>query len=508
MLDRQITQALKTVVSELYDASDIPLSLEKTPKEFEGDYTLVVFPLLKQSKKKPEITAEEIGEKLTEKYDFIDAYNVIKGFLNLTITNQALYQAITEHDCKIPCIATTDEPYLVEYSSPNTNKPLHLGHLRNNLLGYSISQILIACGYTVKMIQIINDRGIHICKSMLAWQQFGNGDTPESTGMKGDHFVGKYYVEYEKAFRKQVNEGMEKGLTQDEAEQQAPLNQAVQKMLRQWENKDPETMTLWKTMNNWVYQGFETTYRRLGVHFDKNYYESDTYILGKQVIQEGLEKKIFYQKSDGSVWVDLTDHGLDHKILLRSDGTSVYITQDIGTAIERYEDFKFGNMVYTVADEQDYHFQVLFIILKKLGYQWAENCFHLSYGMVILPSGKMKSREGTVVDGDELMSQMTETAKEIAKSRSSKLDDKVCEQVGMAALKYQLLKVDPKKQVLFDPQESIDFHGKTGPFIQYTYARIQSIIRKNGKIDDFSFPEKLLSEERGIIDRLCEDVSI
>ncbi len=504
MLDKQIMQALTHVVTELYDAADITLSLEKTPKEFDGDYTLVVFPLLKRSKKKPEVTAEEIGTKLVEQYAIIDTYNVIKGFLNLSVTSRALYDAIAEHGCKIPTIAKTSKPYLVEYSSPNTNKPLHLGHLRNNLLGYSISQILMACGYRVKMIQIINDRGIHICKSMLAWQQFGHGETPDSTGIKGDHFVGKYYVEYEKAYRKQVNDLTDSGMSQAEAEQEAPLNKAVQNMLRQWENKDPETIALWKTMNQWVYDGFKTTYQQLGVHFDKNYYESDTYLLGKQVIQEGLEKKIFYKKADGSVWVDLTAHGLDHKILLRSDGTSVYMTQDIGTAIARYHDFEFDSMIYTVADEQDYHFQVLFIILEKLGYAWAKNCHHLSYGMVILPTGKMKSREGTVVDGDDLMSQMKKTAQEIAKSRTTIANEKVSEQIGMAALKYQLLKVDPKKQVLFDPKESIDFHGKTGPFIQYTYARIQSIIRKNGKTEPFSFPENLRMEERVMIKKALD----
>lgn len=504
MLDKQITQALTSVITELYDAADITISLEKTPKEFDGDYTLVVFPLLKRSKKKPEITAEEIGARLIEKHPIIDTYNVIKGFLNLTVTNHALCHAIAEHDCKIPPITKTSEPYLVEYSSPNTNKPLHLGHIRNNLLGYSTSQILMACGYNVKMIQIINDRGIHICKSMLAWQQFGHGETPDSTGIKGDHFVGKYYVEYEKAYRKQVNALIDSGVSQEEAEQEAPLNKAVQEMLRQWENKDPETITLWKTMNQWVYEGFKTTYQQLGVHFDKNYYESDTYLLGKQVIQEGLKKKIFYQKPDGSVWIDLTEHGLDHKILLRSDGTSVYMTQDIGTAIARYHDYKFDSMIYTVADEQDYHFQVLFIILEKLGYTWAKNCHHLSYGMVTLPSGKMKSREGTVVDGDDLMLQMTQTAQEIAKSRTTIPNDQICEQIGMAALKYQLLKVDPKKQVLFDPKESIDFHGKTGPFIQYTYARIRSIIRKNGKSEPFTFPKSLRTEERIVIKKALD----
>ena len=504
MLDKQISQTITTIISELYGADNMVLPLEKTRKEQSGDFTVIIFPILKLAKQKPEDTAKAIGDALIKSCDIIEGFEVIKGFLNLRVTDQALYEAIKKHDCSIPKIADDDSTYLVEYSSPNTNKPLHLGHIRNNLIGYSISKILQACGHRVKMIQIINDRGIHICKSMLAWQRFGNEETPKSTNTKGDHFVGKYYVEYEKQYRKEVKELVDQGFTQEAAEKQAPLHHQVQKMLRDWEKKDPDTLDLWKKMNQWVYDGFDESYQRLGVSFDKNYYESNTYLLGKQVIADGLAKKIFYQKEDGSVWVDLTDEGLDEKLLLRADGTAVYITQDIGTAIERYQDYQFGHMIYTVADEQDYHFQVLFLILKKLGYPWAKNCYHLSYGMVTLPSGKMKSREGTVVDADDLMNQMHQTARSISESRDTPQGDSIYEMIGMAALKYQLLRVDPRKTVLFDPETSIDFHGKTGPFIQYTYARIQSIIRKYGAVESYTQPKSLHPEERNLIKKACD----
>ena len=504
MLDKQISQTITTIISELYGADNMVLPLEKTRKEQSGDFTVIIFPILKLAKQKPEDTAKAIGDALIKSCDIIEGFEVIKGFLNLRVTDQALYEAIKKHDCSIPKIADDDSTYLVEYSSPNTNKPLHLGHIRNNLIGYSISKILQACGHRVKMIQIINDRGIHICKSMLAWQRFGNEETPKSTNTKGDHFVGKYYVEYEKQYRKEVKELVDQGFTQEAAEKQAPLHHQVQKMLRDWEKKDPDTLDLWTKMNQWVYDGFDESYQRLGVSFDKNYYESNTYLLGKQVIADGLAKKIFYQKEDGSVWVDLTDEGLDEKLLLRADGTAVYITQDIGTAIERYQDYQFGHMIYTVADEQDYHFQVLFLILKKLGYPWAKNCYHLSYGMVTLPSGKMKSREGTVVDADDLMNQMHQTARSISESRDTPQGDSIYEMIGMAALKYQLLRVDPRKTVLFDPETSIDFHGKTGPFIQYTYARIQSIIRKYGAVESYTQPKSLHPEERNLIKKACD----
>ena len=502
MLEKKIHHALQQTISALYANENLTLTLEKTPKNFTGDYTLVVFPLLKFSKKKPEETAQEIGEKLRTDCPLIADFAVVKGFLNLTVTNQALYEAIQEHRDTLPTESKPPaETYLVEYSSPNTNKPLHLGHIRNNLLGYSMSKILAELGHEVKMIQIINDRGIHICKSMLAWQRYGNGDTPESTGVKGDHFVGKFYVEYEKHYQAEIQKLTSTGLSKEEAEAQSSLNQAIQKMLQDWENGDPDTTQLWQMMNQWVYDGFEQTYQRLGVHFDKNYYESNTYLLGKKVIAEGLNRGIFTKKADGSVWVDLREDGLDEKILLRSDGTAVYMTQDIGTAIERYQDFAFHSMIYTVADEQDYHFKVLFLILKKLGYDWADRCHHLSYGMVTLPSGKMKSREGTVVDADDLMDKMEQTATKIAQERGkTEPDTERSQMIGIGALKYQLLKVDPRKTVLFNPEESIDFHGKTGPFIQYTCARIQSLLNKYE--DTVAWPKStpsMIETERSLI---------
>lgn len=489
-LEKNIANALKPILLDLYQDDNPNISFQKTRKEFEGDVTLVVFPFVKKARKKPEQVAEEIGETLVSKVDMISGYQVVKGFLNITISNAYWIDFLNE-------IANNDtfgtvkadensETVLVEYSSPNTNKPLHLGHIRNNLLGYSVSKVLEAAGKNVSKVQVINDRGIHICKSMLAWERFGNGETPESSGLKGDHLVGKYYVKFDQEYRKEMAELMANGKTEDEAKQEAPIMIATKAMLVKWENNDPDTIKLWETMNQWVYDGFESTYKRLGVDFDKNYYESDTYILGRDHVLEGLEKGLFYRKDDNSVWCDLTDKKLDHKLVLRSDGTSVYMTQDIGTAIERHKDYGFNKMVYTVGDEQNYHFKVLFLILEKLGYEWAENCSHLSYGMVDLPTGKMKSREGTVVDADDLMQSMYNEAKKNGDERGSyegvdeALQTELYEMIGMGALKYFILKVDPQKRMLFDPNESIEMQGNTAPFIQYAHARICSILRKYG----------------------------
>ena len=489
MIEEILKQEIEKCLAELYSATEQSIQFQKTRKDFKGDITLVVFPLLRASKKGPEQTAEEMGNYLKEKVTEVADFNVVKGFLNLEITQEYWYsQFVLAYNANDygTVKADKDAPtYLVEYSSPNTNKPIHLGHLRNNFLGYSIAEIIKASGKNVKKVQIINDRGIHICKSMIAWQEYGNGETPESSGIKGDHLVGKYYVEFDKYYKKEiailVADGMEKG----QAEKEAPIFKKAQEMLLSWEENEPAVIALWEKMNEWVYEGFKTTYDRLGVDFDKNYYESDTYLLGKKVVDIGLEKGVFYEKEDGSVWIDLSAEGLDEKIILRSDGTAVYMTQDIGTAIQRHEDFCFSHMAYTVANEQDYHFKVLFLILDKLGYDWAKNCYHLSYGMVDLPTGRMKSREGTVVDADDFMQEMVDTAKSIAKELG-KLEgmtdeeaNKLYEIVGMGALKYFLLKVDPRKRMLFDPKESIDFNGNTGPFIQYTYARIQSLRRKH-----------------------------
>ena len=489
MIEEILKQEIKKCLAELYFATEQSIQFQKTRKDFKGDITLVVFPLLRASKKGPEQTAEEIGNYLKEKVSEVAGFNVVKGFLNLEITQEYWYnQFVTAYNIadygtvKVDVNAPT---FLVEYSSPNTNKPLHLGHIRNNLLGYSVAEIIKASGKNMKKVQIINDRGIHICKSMVAWQDFGNGETPKSTGMKGDHFVGKYYVEFDKQYKIEVADLVAGGLDQKEAEKEASIFKKAQEMLLSWEAKEPTVIALWEKMNAWVYEGFKTTYDRLGVDFDKNYYESDTYLLGKKVVEIGLDKGVFYKKEDGSVWIDLSAEGLDEKIILRSDGTAVYMTQDIGTAIKRHEDFNFSSMAYTVGNEQDYHFKVLFLILDKLGYEWAKSCYHLSYGMVDLPSGKMKSREGTVVDADNLMEEMVSTAKSIAKElgklegMSDEDANTLYETVGMGALKYFMLKVDPRKRMLFDPKESIDFNGNTGPFIQYTYARIQSLKRKH-----------------------------
>jgi arginyl-tRNA synthetase len=473
---------------------DIPadqISFQKTRKDFEGDITVLVFPFVKMARKSPEQTGEAIGAFLLREVDQIVGFNVVKGFLNLVIEDAywvaLLKDAVTKDDYGFVKAKENSPAVMVEYSSPNTNKPLHLGHIRNNLLGYSVAEIIKASGKKVAKVQIINDRGIHICKSMLAWQKYGEGETPESTGIKGDHLVGKYYVAFDKVYKQEIETLLKAGKTREEAEKQAPILLEAQEMLIKWEAKDTEVIALWKKMNAWVYSGFESTYKMLGVDFDKNYYESDTYLLGKAVVQEGLEKGVFTKKEDGSVWCDLTADGLDEKIVLRSDGTAVYMTQDIGTAIQRFKDFNVEKQIYTVGNEQDYHFKVLFLILEKLGYDWATSCHHLSYGMVDLPTGKMKSREGTVVDADDLIEEMISTAASISEELG-KLDGleeakrtETYNMIGLGALKYYMLKVDPRKRMMFDPKESIDFNGNTGSFIQYTHARIQSILRRGKK---------------------------
>ena len=513
MIETILHKKINEILINLYGDNDYSIQFQSTRKEFEGDITLVVFPFTRFSKLSPEITAKKIGELLA-KLDLIDSFSVIKGFLNLVISNKfwlsEFSKSTFEDNYGFVDINENSPNYLVEYCSPNTNKPIHLGHIRNNLLGFSLANILKASGKNVKKVQIINDRGIHICKSMLAWQEFGEDETPESSGLKGDHLVGKYYVMFDKQYKTEVAELIEQGIESKLAEEKAPILLKAKEMLLKWEAKDKEVIALWKKMNSWVYDGFETTYKRLGVDFDKNYYESETYLLGKEVVKNGLDSGVFYKKEDGSVWIDLSSEGLDEKIILRSDGTAVYMTQDIGTAIKRHEDFNFSHMTYTVGNEQDYHFKVLFLILEKLGYSWAKSCYHLSYGMVDLPSGKMKSREGTAVDADDLMEDMFQNAKSIAeelgkidKSQNNETNE-LYETVGMGALKYFMLKVDPKKRMLFDPKESIDFNGNTGPFIQYTYARIQSILRKNNgdiKIDEDS---NITDKERALIISLLE----
>tara|TARA_R110002049_G_scaffold67310_7_gene174980 strand:+ start:18670 stop:20445 length:1776 start_codon:yes stop_codon:yes gene_type:complete len=488
-----IQNTIETKVKEgflaLYNVEIPSVEFQATRKEFEGDITVVVFPMLRYKKGNPVQIGEDLGKHLVENVAEITNYNVVKGFLNLVIDDvfytNFFNSAYSDASFGFVSPKEGEKAMMVEYSSPNTNKPLHLGHVRNNLLGYSVAEIIKASGKKVYKTQIINDRGIHICKSMLAWEKFGNGETPESTGLKGDKLVGNYYVKFDQEYKKEIAQLISEGKTEDEAKKEAPLFVEAQQMLLKWEAGDKEVVTLWETMNSWVYSGFEVTYKNMGVNFDTLYYESNTYLLGKDVVAQGLEKGVFYKKEDGSVWCDLTEDGLDEKIVLRSDGTAVYMTQDIGTAIQRVKDFPdVGGMVYTVGNEQDYHFQVLFLILKKLGFDWSKQLHHLSYGMVDLPSGKMKSREGTVVDADELMVEMTDTAKTISEELG-KLDgysdeekEELYKTIGLGALKYFILKVDPKKRILFDPKSSVDFQGNTGPFIQYTYARIQSIIRK------------------------------
>ena len=482
-------------ISSLYGFTMENVEIQQTRKEFEGDYTLVLFPLLKHIKANPQEIGEKLGDYLSshalwEGQPIVSGYNVVKGFLNLSICENYflhfLHQIAPEKDYGKKPITKDSPAVIVEYSSPNTNKPLHLGHIRNNLLGFSMAKIIEATGKKVYKTQIINDRGIHICKSMIAWQLFGKGETPESTGEKGDKLVGKYYVLFDKAYKEEIAGLISAGKTKEEAEREAPIFLKAQEMLRLWEQGDPETLALWRQMNQWVYDGFEVTYHNLGVSFDRNYYESETYLLGKDIVQRGLDEGVFYRKEDGSVWIDLTAEGLDEKLVLRSDGTSVYITQDLGTATKRIEeDFpKVEGMIYTVGNEQDYHFKVLFLILQKLGYTWAKNLYHLSYGMVELPNGKMKSREGTVVDADDLMEEMVQVAQELSQELgklegySDQQKEQLYRVIGLGALKYYILKVDPKKKIAFNPQESIDFQGNTGPFIQYTYARIQSILRR------------------------------
>lgn len=487
-IQKRLVEVTVQAVKTLYNADILEhqIALQATRKEFEGQITIVTFPVTRFSKLSPEHTGTAIGAYLKQHIAEISDFNVIKGFLNIVLSDDywvaLLNDTIVAKDFGI--FPANGKKLMVEYSSPNTNKPLHLGHIRNNLLGYSVAEILKAYGYEVIKANLVNDRGIHICKSMLAWQKFGAGETPESTGLKGDHLVGKYYVVFDKEYKKEIEALKAEGQSEDVAKKNAPLMKEAQSMLQKWEAGDEEVISLWKTMNSWVYAGFEKTYKQLGVDFDKYYYESNTYLLGKDIIQEGLEKGVFFKKDDNSVWIDLTDDGLDQKLVLRGDGTSVYITQDLGTAQLKYDEFKMSESIYVVGNEQDYHFKVLFLILKKLGKPWADGLFHLSYGMVDLPSGKMKSREGTVVDADDLMAEMLKTAQErteeLGKTEGLEENAKAAlyNTIGMGALKYFLLKVDPKKRLLFDPNESVDFQGHTGPFIQYTHARIKSVLSK------------------------------
>ncbi|MBC3847679.1 arginine--tRNA ligase [Winogradskyella echinorum] len=506
---------VKAAIKTLFQTELESVEFQATRKEFAGDITVVVFPMLRVVKGNPAVIGEQIGQYLQDNVDLVKGFNVVKGFLNVEISESYylnFFKSIKDKTNYGFSELKDDKAIMVEYSSPNTNKPLHLGHVRNVLLGYSVSEILKASGKKVYKTQIINDRGIHICKSMLAWQRFGNSETPESTDLKGDKLVGNYYVKFDKAYKAEISELVSKGQSEEEAKKNAPILLEAQEMLRKWEAGDEEVVALWKKMNGWVYEGFEETYKNIGVDFDKYYYESETYLLGKEFIAEGLKTGVFEQDPDGSVWCDLTEDGLDRKIVLRSDGTAVYMTQDIGTAIQRIKDYPdVGGMVYTVGNEQDYHFKVLFLILKKLGFDWAKNLFHLSYGMVDLPSGKMKSREGTVVDADDLIQEMADTAEEISKELG-KLEDysedekkALYKMIGLGALKYYILKVDPKKRILFDPKESIDFQGNTGPFIQYTYARIQSILRKatsTSLSDQFHNDIKLHEKEKQLIKQL------
>jgi arginyl-tRNA synthetase len=513
-LSQILSPSIEKTILALFDIAIDKIEFQTTRKEFEGDITMVIFPLLKVIKSNPIELGNKIGTYLVEHVSEVSSFNVVSGFLNIVISDEYYFNSfdLIKDDTKYGFVTANpeDKAVMVEYSSPNTNKPLHLGHVRNNLLGYSVAEIIKASGKKVYRTQIINDRGIHICKSMLAWNKFGNGATPKSAGLKGDKLVGNYYVAFDKAYKIEIEQLISEGKTEDEAKKQAPIILEAQEMLLKWEAGDKEVIALWTKMNQWVYDGFATTYKNLGVDFDCYYYESNTYLLGKNVVQIGLEKGVFEKDPDGSVWIDLTDEGLDRKIVLRSDGTAVYMTQDIGTAIQRVKDYpEIGGMVYTVGNEQDYHFKVLFLILKKLGFDWSDNLYHLSYGMVDLPSGKMKSREGTVVDADDLMQEMTNTAQTIAEdlgkldSYSAEEKTKLYNTIGLGALKYYILKVDPKKRILFNPEESVDFAGNTGPFIQYTYARIQSIIRKA----DFNFSNKsgmvkLHSKEKELLKQL------
>ena len=513
-IEEFISSVVARASQELYGTSD-NIQIQKTRKEFEGDYTVVVFPLLRASKKSPEATATELGEKIVASTPEIKSFNVIKGFLNLVVDAKFWAERFAEiiNTEEYGMAPASGRTIMIEYSSPNTNKPLHLGHIRNNLLGYSVATILKANGHNVIKVNLVNDRGIHICKSMLAWQLYGGGETPESSGMKGDHLVGKYYVEFDKHYKQQIKELVAEGMSEEEAKKSAPVMLQAQEMLRKWEAKDPEVYALWEKMNGWVYEGFDVTYKALGVDFDKVYYESQTYLVGKSLVEDGLKKGVFFRKEDNSVWIDLEADGLDQKLLLRGDGTSVYMTQDLGTALSRFEENSLDDMIYVVGNEQNYHFQVLKLVLKKLGYDWSDNIFHLSYGMVELPEGKMKSREGTVVDADDLIADMVGTAREMS-AELGKLDGAteeeamaISEMVGLGALKYFILKVDPKKTMLFDPRESIDFNGNTGPFIQYTHARIRSILRKANEagISFEGYKEaSLLPEEIELIKMLSE----
>ncbi len=517
ILQEEIISAINELYGSVVDKTQI--TLQRTKKEFKGHYTLVTFPLLKISRKNPELTAQEIGLYLSQHSTIVSEYNVIKGFLNLSVSTQKWLELLQSIDSD-PNYGFTeveeDAPlFMVEYSSPNTNKPLHLGHVRNNLLGHALSEVLSANGKKVVKTNIVNDRGIHICKSMLAWKKWGNDETPESTGKKGDHLTGDFYVLFDQNYKKEIAELQSRGLTKEEAEEKSELMAEVREMLLKWEDNDAETVNLWKMMNNWVYAGFDDTYEQMGVSFDKIYYESETYLAGKEEVLRGLEEGIFYKKPDGSVWADLTSHGLDHKLLLRSDGTSVYMTQDIGTAKLRFDDYQINRMIYVVGNEQDYHFKVLSIILDMLGFEFGKGLVHFSYGMVELPEGKMKSREGTVVDADDLMAEMINTARETSQELG-KLDDATDEEVeaisrmiGLGALKYFILKVDPKKNMTFNPKESIDFNGNTGPFIQYTHARIHSVLRKADEqkieiTETINTSIKLSEKEEGLIQLLAE----
>ena len=519
-IEAQITSGVLAAVKELY-GQEVPASmvqLQKTKSTFEGNLTVVVFPFLKISKKKPEDTAQEIGDYLVANCDAVAQFNVVKGFLNLVVSPAAWLQLLADIDgnAEFGMKKATDESPLVmiEYSSPNTNKPLHLGHVRNNLLGWSLAKIMEANGNRVVKTNIVNDRGIHICKSMLAWQKWGNGETPETSGKKGDHLIGDYYVAFDKHYREEVKELVAQGMDEEKAKQEAPLIKEAHEMLVKWEQGDPEVRALWEKMNSWVYAGFDETYKALGVSFDKIYYESQTYLVGKKKVEEGLEKGLFFRKDDNSVWADLTDAGLDQKLLLRSDGTSVYMTQDIGTAQMRFEDYPIDKMIYVVGNEQNYHFQVLSLLLDRLGFKWGKDLVHFSYGMVELPNGKMKSREGTVVDADDLVATMVSDARQMSEDKVNKIEgisdeekDKIARIVGMGALKYFILKVDARKNMLFNPEESIDFNGNTGPFIQYTHARIRSILRKAGDTSTLlnsSTPTLLNEKEIALIQKMNE----